>query len=108
MSETARQRIEQFIQSKPFALFMKGSPQFPMCGFSARVVELLNQEGLSPDKLAAYDILEDQEVRQEVKEFSNWPTLPQLYVNGKFVGGCDIVMDMAEQGELRRLIEAHS
>ena len=94
--------IEQFIEnevkSNDVVLFMKGTPQFPMCGFSGQVVQILDYLGV-PFK--GLNVLESDELRQGIKAFSNWPTIPQLYVKGEFVGGCDIVREMFEQGELR-------
>jgi len=93
--------IEQFIEnevkSNDVVLFMKGTPQFPMCGFSGQVVQILDYLGV-PFK--GLNVLESDELRQGIKTFSNWPTIPQLYVKGEFVGGCDIVKEMFEQGEL--------
>ncbi|MBN22856.1 MAG: monothiol glutaredoxin, Grx4 family [Bdellovibrionaceae bacterium] len=104
MNDQTKTKIESFISSKPVVLFMKGSPEFPMCGFSAKVVELLASTGMDRNQLASLDVLEDPEVREGIKEFSSWPTLPQLYVKGQFIGGCDIVMDLAEKGELSDLV----
>ena len=98
--------IEQFIdnevKSNDVVLFMKGTPQFPMCGFSGQVVQILNYIGV-PFK--GVNVLEDQEVREGIKAYSNWPTIPQLYVKGEFVGGCDIVREMFQSGELKALFE---
>ncbi|MDW8246976.1 MAG: Grx4 family monothiol glutaredoxin [Sandaracinaceae bacterium] len=102
MNEELRQRIQSIINSHKIVLFMKGTKNFPQCGFSARVVEVLNQ--LKAD-FHAVNVLADQELRQGMKEFSNWPTFPQLYIEGRFIGGCDIVCEMFEQGELQPLIE---
>ena len=90
-------RIKQQIGGDDVVLYMKGTPVFPMCGFSAAVVQVLSREGV---KFQSYNILEDQELRQGLKEFSDWPTFPQLYVKGELVGGCDIVREMHETGEL--------
>src|ERR1700674_5269067 len=90
-------RIAKDLAENDVLLFMKGTPVFPQCGFSAAVVQILSELGV---KFKAVDVLKDPEVRQGVKEFSNWPTIPQLYVKGEFVGGCDIVKEMFEQGEL--------
>src|SRR6266403_135029 len=97
------QRIQQDIRDNDVVLYMKGTPVFPQCGFSAAVVQILSELGV---KFKAVDVLKDPEVRQGVKEFSNWPTIPQLYVKGEFVGGCDIVKEMFEQGELAQLLAA--
>jgi monothiol glutaredoxin len=83
-------------------LYMKGTPVFPQCGFSAQVVQVLSLAGV---KFKAFDVLADDELRQGIKEFSNWPTIPQLYVKGEFVGGCDIVREMYQSGELATLLK---
>jgi monothiol glutaredoxin len=97
MAGDIRTRIESLINGSKVMLFMKGTKQFPACGFSNAVVQILKKEGAPFD---TYNILADPEVRQALKEFSNWPTYPQLYVAGKFVGGCDIVTEMHQSGEL--------
>jgi monothiol glutaredoxin len=84
---------------------MKGTPEYPMCGFSRATINILGQVGVDPEKFAAYNVLEDSELREGIKEFSEWPTIPQLYVNKEFVGGCDIVTSMAQSGELAELFE---
>ncbi|MEK9683894.1 MAG: Grx4 family monothiol glutaredoxin [Rhodospirillaceae bacterium] len=91
------QRIQNEINETDVVLFMKGSPVFPQCGFSATVVQVLTFMGI---KFKGIDVLSDPEIREGIKEFSSWPTIPQLYVKGEFVGGCDIVREMAEQGEI--------
>ncbi len=91
------ERIKQEVGSNEVMLFMKGTPVFPQCGFSAAVVQILNHMGV---KFNSNDVLTDPELRQGIKDFSNWPTVPQLYVKGEFVGGCDIVREMFETGEL--------
>jgi monothiol glutaredoxin len=96
------ERIEQDIADNPVLLFMKGSPMFPQCGFSAAVVQVLTHLGV---KFKGVDVLTDPEVREGIKEFSNWPTIPQLYVSGEFVGGCDIIREMFENGELAQLLK---
>ena len=98
----AADRIKADIQSNDVVLFMKGSPVFPQCGFSAAVVQVLTNLGV---KFRGIDVLADPEIRQGIKEFSSWPTIPQLYVKGEFVGGCDIVREMYETGELRELLQ---
>lgn len=102
---TIVERIQNDIDTNRFMLFMKGNAQFPMCGFSSKVVDILNHLNL---EFATADVLQDMELRQAIKEFSDWPTLPQLYVEGKFVGGCDIVMEMFETGELQKLIQGEA
>ena len=98
---TAVERIERYLASSPIVLFMKGSADFPQCGFSARVVSALR------GCRAAFmhvNVLEDPELRQTLKTYSNWPTIPQLYIEGELVGGCDIVMDMYQSGDLSRMV----
>ena len=95
------ERIQQQIGGDSVVLYMKGTPVFPMCGFSAQVVQILSHVGVP---FQSYNILEDQDLRQGLKEFSNWPTFPQLYVKGELVGGCDIVREMYETGELGQLL----
>ena len=95
------ERIQQQIDGDSVVLYMKGTPVFPMCGFSAQVVQILSHVGVP---FQSYNILEDQDLRQGLKEFSNWPTFPQLFVKGELVGGCDIVREMYETGELGQLL----
>ena len=95
-------RIAEDVKNNDVLLYMKGTPVFPQCGFSAMTVQILSQAGV---KFKAVDVLADPEVRQGIKEFSNWPTIPQLYVKGEFVGGCDIVREMAMNDELGPLFE---
>lgn len=102
MNEPLIERIEADIKNNDVVLYMKGSPMFPQCGFSAAVVEVLAHFGV-PFK--GVDVLQDPAIRQGIKEYSNWPTIPQLYVKGEFVGGCDIVREMAETGELSTLFQ---
>ncbi|WP_160120580.1 Grx4 family monothiol glutaredoxin [Rhodovarius lipocyclicus] len=102
MSENpAFERIKAEIDSSPVVLFMKGTPVFPQCGFSARVVQILSHLGV-PFK--GVNVLEDYEIREGIKAYTNWPTIPQLYVNGEFVGGCDIVTEMFQDGELQQTL----
>jgi monothiol glutaredoxin len=102
MSNPAVDRIQADISANPVVLFMKGTPVFPQCGFSARTVQILSHMGV-PFK--GVNVLEDAEIREGIKAFTNWPTIPQLYVKGEFVGGCDIVMEMFQSGELATLLE---
>ena len=104
MSDT-QQRIRDLVQSHDVLLFMKGSASFPMCGFSGRAVQILKACGVEPHNLATVNVLEDEAIRQGIKEFSQWPTIPQLYVKGEFVGGCDIITEMTLSGELDQLLE---
>ena len=99
---TAQETIKNAIDANDVMLFMKGTPIFPQCGFSSTVSQILNYLGVEYDSM---NVLENQDIRQGIKDFSNWPTIPQLYVKGEFVGGCDIVKDMFEQGELREFFE---
>ena len=94
--------IREQVTTHPIVLFMKGTPQFPQCGFSAAVVQVLKQAGVT--QVAAMNVLESDDLRQGIKEYSNWPTIPQLYINGEFVGGCDIVKEMFENGELQQML----
>lgn len=96
-------RIQKEIDDNPVVLFMKGTPMFPQCGFSAAVVQVLSQVGV---KFKGIDVLPDPELREGIKQFTNWPTIPQLYVKGEFVGGCDIVREMQASGELKQLLES--
>ena len=99
----ALERIREDISEHDIVLFMKGTPVLPQCGFSAAVVQALTQLGV---KFKGIDVLADSELRQGIKEFSQWPTIPQLYVKGEFVGGCDIVREMFQTGELKELLTA--
>ena len=105
MSDT-QQRIRDLVQSHDVLLFMKGSASFPMCGFSGRAVQILKACGVEPHNLATVNVLEDEAIRQGIKEFSQWPTIPQLYVKGEFIGGSDIMMEMYESCELQQLLSA--
>lgn len=104
MDQNTRQRIDDFIQGHDVALFMKGTASFPMCGFSGRAVQILKACGVEPQTLATVNVLEDEAIRQGIKEYSNWPTIPQLYVKGEFVGGSDIMTEMYQSGELQQLL----
>ncbi|KQP43095.1 Grx4 family monothiol glutaredoxin [Pseudorhodoferax sp. Leaf274] len=105
MSDT-QQRIADLVKSNDILLFMKGSASFPMCGFSGRAIQVLKACGVDPKNVKTVNVLDDDAIRQGIKEFSNWPTIPQLYVKGEFVGGSDIMMEMYESGELRQLLGA--
>jgi monothiol glutaredoxin len=102
MDITTHDRIRQQVSDNPVVLYMKGTPVFPQCGFSATVVQILSHLGV---KFKGIDVLADSSVREGIKEFSAWPTIPQLYVKGEFVGGCDIVREMFETGELQQMFE---
>lgn len=97
---SVQQRIDHLVKSHRVVLFMKGTAQFPMCGFSGRAIQILKACGASD--VTTVNVLEDEEVRQGIKEYANWPTIPQLYVNGEFVGGSDIMMEMYQSGELQQ------
>lgn len=94
--------IEEQIKSNDVVLYMKGNAQFPMCGFSGTVVQILKHLGIP---FTAIDVMQDMEIREGIKQFSNWPTIPQLYVKGEFCGGCDIVREMFDSGELQQLFK---
>jgi monothiol glutaredoxin len=102
MRDEVRQKIQQTVSENKVVLFMKGTRNFPQCGFSARVVQLLKGTG---EPFVDVNVLSDPELREGIKEFTSWPTIPQLYVRGKFVGGCDIVSELAQSGELGKLLE---
>ena len=101
MADTVSQRIQGDITGNDVMLYMKGTPMFPQCGFSARVIQILTHMGV-PFQTA--NVLEDPELREGIKQFSQWPTVPQLYVKGEFVGGCDIIREMFQAGELQQLL----
>ncbi len=103
MNET-QQRIDSLVKGSPLVLFMKGSASFPMCGFSGRAIQVLKACGVDPRSIKTVNVLEDDAIRQGIKDYSQWPTIPQLYVNGEFVGGSDIMMDMYESGELQKIL----
>ena len=96
--------IKQQVEGHPVVLYMKGSPQFPQCGFSATATQLLKMSGV--DQLFTVDVLQDPGIREGIKQYANWPTIPQLYINGEFVGGCDIMKEMYQSGELQKLVAA--
>ncbi|KAI0332768.1 glutaredoxin [Cubamyces sp. BRFM 1775] len=104
ITQEARNKLQQAVSSTPVVLFMKGTPEAPQCGFSRAAVQVLDIHGVPPEKMKTFDVLEDSELRQNIKEFSDWPTIPQLYVNGEFVGGCDILINMHQSGELDDLL----
>jgi monothiol glutaredoxin len=99
-----QQRISDLVQQNRVVLFMKGTAQFPMCGFSGRAIQILKACGVND--LKTVNVLEDEGIRQGIKDFANWPTIPQLYVNGEFVGGSDIMMEMYQAGELQQVLTA--
>ena len=99
---SAQDTIREQVTTHPVVLYMKGTPQFPQCGFSQAAVQMLNACGV--DKFFPVNVLADAAIRQGIKDYANWPTIPQLYVNGEFVGGCDIMREMYEAGELQQLL----
>ena len=99
----AQEFIRKTVTENPVVLFMKGTAQFPQCGFSGRAIQILQQAGVK--KLVTVNVLDDDEIRQAVKTYANWPTIPQLYVNGEFVGGSDIMTEMFQSGELQGLLK---
>ena len=99
MTQDVQKLIHEQVTTHPVVLYMKGNPQFPQCGFSANAVGILNALGVK--EFFSVDVLQNPDIRQGVKEYANWPTIPQLYIKGEFVGGCDIVREMAESGELQ-------
>ena len=101
MTDTVHQLIDNLVHEQDVVLFMKGTPQFPQCGFSQRVAAILEQQGIS---YAAVNVLLDPAIREGIKVYSDWPTIPQLYVKAEFIGGCDIVTEMHESGELAELL----
>jgi monothiol glutaredoxin len=101
-----QQRIDDLVKSNEVLLFMKGNASFPQCGFSGRAVQILKACGVEAKNIKTVNVLEDPEIRQGIKEYSNWPTIPQLYVKGEFIGGSDIMMEMYESGELTKVIAA--
>ncbi|OLN93050.1 Monothiol glutaredoxin-5, mitochondrial [Colletotrichum chlorophyti] len=105
LSDETRQAIENAVGSAPVVLFMKGTPETPQCGFSRASIQILGLQGVDPSKFAAFNVLADPELRQGIKEFSDWPTIPQLYVDKEFIGGCDILVSMHQNGELAKLLE---
>ena len=103
MSDT-QQRIDQLVKGNDIVLFMKGTASFPQCGFSGRAVQILKASGVDTKNITTVNVLEDPEIRQGIKDYSQWPTIPQLYVKGEFIGGSDIMMEMYESGELQQLL----
>jgi monothiol glutaredoxin len=101
-----QEKIKQQVTGAPVVLYMKGTPQAPQCGFSALAIQVLNACGVR--EIQTYNVLADAEIRQGIKEYANWPTIPQLYVNGEFVGGSDIMREMYQSGELQKLLEGSS
>ncbi|MCW5255122.1 Grx4 family monothiol glutaredoxin [Verminephrobacter aporrectodeae] len=107
MNDT-QQRIDSLVKSSEILLFMKGNASFPLCGFSGRAIQILKACGVDPKGLTTVNVLEDDAIRQGIKEYSHWPTIPQLYVKGEFIGGSDIMLEMYESGELRQVLSAQA
>ena len=108
MDQDTQQRIDDLVKHNDIVLFMKGNASFPMCGFSGRAIQILKASGVEPAALTTVNVLEDEAVRQGIKEYSQWPTIPQLYVKGEFDGGSDIMMEMYESGELQQLVAGNA
>ncbi|MBE9516331.1 MAG: Grx4 family monothiol glutaredoxin [Proteobacteria bacterium] len=100
---SAQDQIKEQVSSNKVMLYMKGTPQFPQCGFSGQAVQVLQA---CEAEFGSFDVLSDEGIRQGIKEFANWPTIPQLYINGEFVGGCDIMIEMYQSGDLKKAIDA--
>lgn len=103
---STQERIDDLVKNNKVVLFMKGSASFPMCGFSGRAVQLLKACGVEKNAILTVNVLDDQDIRQGIKTYSNWPTIPQLYVAGEFIGGSDIMTEMYESGELQQVLDA--
>ena len=102
---SVQEQLKEIVSSNEVVLFMKGTPDFPQCGFSGKTAQILRE---CDARFASVDVLADDSVRQGIKEFSNWPTVPQLYVRGEFIGGCDIMTELFESGELRKILDAET
>ncbi|KAF2719488.1 glutaredoxin [Polychaeton citri CBS 116435] len=105
LSTETRNAIDKAVASAPVVLFMKGTPEMPQCGFSRASIQILGLQGVNPDKFTAFNVLEDEELRSGIKEYSEWPTIPQLYVEKEFIGGTDILMSMHQDGSLAKMLE---
>ncbi|KAJ7236293.1 thioredoxin-like protein [Mycena haematopus] len=105
LNHEAHEQIKNAVSSSPVVLFMKGTPSHPECGFSRAAIQVLQLQQVPDEKLKTYNVLADPELRTAIKEYSDWPTIPQLYVNGEFVGGCDILLSMHQSGELETFLE---
>lgn len=102
--DATQQRIDELVKGNEVLLFMKGTASFPQCGFSGRAVQILKACGVDPKTIKTVNVLEDDAIRQGIKDYSKWPTIPQLYVKGEFIGGSDIMMEMYEKGELQQML----
>ena len=107
MSDTQK-RIDDLVKSSDVLLFMKGTASFPMCGFSGRAIQVLKACGVDQKAITTVNVLDDEEIRQGIKDYSKWPTIPQLYIKGEFIGGSDIMMEMYESGELQQAVNAQA
>ncbi|KAF2266641.1 glutaredoxin [Lojkania enalia] len=105
LSDDVRRAIDKAVATSPVVLFMKGTPEMPRCGFSRASIQILGMQGVDPEKFTAFNVLEDDDLRQGIKEYSEWPTIPQLYVDKEFIGGCDILMTMHQDGSLAKMLE---
>ncbi len=103
-TQTTQKRIDDLVKSSDVLLFMKGTASFPQCGFSGRAIQVLKACGVDPKGITTVNVLEDEEIRQGIKDYSKWPTIPQLYIKGEFIGGSDIMMEMYESGELKQTL----
>ena len=106
MQSDTQKRIDELVKSSPVLLFMKGNASFPQCGFSGRAIQILKACGVDPKEVTTVNVLDDDAIRQGIKDYSQWPTIPQLYVKGEFIGGSDIMMEMYESGELKQMLGA--
>jgi monothiol glutaredoxin len=104
--DPVQQQIDELVKTNEILLFMKGNANFPMCGFSGRAIDLLKASGVDLKALKTINVLEEPEIRQGIKSYSNWPTIPQLFIKGEFIGGSDIMTEMFETGELKQLIQS--
>ena len=102
--QTTQKRIDDLVKSSDVLLFMKGTASFPMCGFSGRAIQVLKACGVDQKAITTVNVLDDEEIRQGIKDYSKWPTIPQLYIKGEFIGGSDIMMEMYESGELKQTL----
>ena len=107
MQSDTQKRIDELVKSSPVLLFMKGNASFPQCGFSGRAIQILKACGVDPKEVTTVNVLDDDAIRQGIKDYSHWPTIPQLYVKGEFIGGSDIMMEMYESGELKQALAGH-
>ena len=105
LQNDTQKRIDDLVKSSNVLLFMKGSASFPMCGFSGRAIQILKACGVEPKDVTTVNVLDDDAIRQGIKDYSHWPTIPQLYVKGEFIGGSDIMMEMYESGELKEALD---